>query len=92
MGGAEEFGRELGQDWKESKGHTKTLQGGRLLNLVETEDRARARQREIEDFTRSQERAILMEQALYLMEHDESFKNDVLRIAEKREVIDTEFA
>lgn len=83
-GGTDKLGRDMAEELQEAKGHTRALLQGRVLNLVENEDRARSRQRELEDFSRQQERAIVMEQGLYLLEHDEDYFEHFAKVAEKR--------
>lgn len=85
--GITKLGRDMANELQEAKGHTKVLMQGRVLNLVESEDKARARRQEIEEFTQQQERAIVMEQGLYWLEHDEEFFERYTRAAEKRGLV-----
>jgi hypothetical protein len=86
-GGWPQLGKALADELKNAEGPAKSRIQSIVMKLVDSEDKARARQKELEDFTRAQEKAILLEQALWAIEHDEEFRDRLMRVAEKRELI-----
>ena len=87
MGGPEKFGRAIAKDWDNLEGHSRVLMTGKAIQLIEAEDKAKARQQEIEYLGQQQERAILLEHSLYLLETDESFRTKLIEVARKRELL-----
>lgn len=96
IGGADAFGKGLGEQLEEATPHQKVMLNNQITRLAESVDKADATRQFREDLTASEERGALMEFALELFKTDMSFRTQLLNAVNNRkllpEVIETETA
>lgn len=88
IGGPEQLGKDIAAHLEDARGHAKTLMFGKGLQLIENEDKARSRQQELEFVGQQQERAILLEHSLYMMESDDGYLMKALEVGLKRDGVE----